>query len=243
MEKGDTYKPQRLWFIDKVTGKKVVVDAERTTNGKISFLYQGKRYVIPVSMLGNRIYACLPERPQKKEMLKREIFYQGEYFERKNGQWVSSNGNIPKDKYQSKLSNLYQKRHKHYNHPAKELTVFARKQKKDVDGINTTIRALEIAMLRASAEEAKGFLATLCSLYRQTGSSNAAAALYEYSAKKYGKQIESVPFLTSAAAAFMDIGNIGMAGSLRNKALARSGKNDENLAGFGRRFDAETRLD
>lgn len=101
MENGDTYKPQKLWFIDKNTGEKAVVDAKRTENGKLSFFYRGKQYVIPVSMLGNRIYACLPEKPQKEETFKREIFYQGEYFELKNGQWVSNKGSVPKDKYQS----------------------------------------------------------------------------------------------------------------------------------------------
>ena len=243
MENGDTYKLQKLWFMDKITGKKAVVDAERTKDGKISFSYQGKQYVIPASMLGNRIYACLREKHQKEEPSKSEIFYQGEYFELKNGQWVSSDGSIPKDRYQSKLSNLYQKRHKHYNHPVKDLAAFARKQRKDVEGINTAIRALEIAMLRANAGEARGFLATLCSLYRQAGASNAAAELYAYSVKKYGKLVETPQFLISAAAAFMDIGNIGMAGELKNKAFAKTGRDDEKLTNFGWRFDAETRLE
>ncbi len=243
MENGDTYKPQKLWFIDKVTGKKTVVDAERTENEKISFSYQGKQYVIPASMLGNRICACLPEKPQKEESLKREIFYQGEYFEMKNGQWISNNGSIPKDKYQSKLSNLYQKRHKHYNHPVKELTAFARKQERNAVGINTAIRTLEIAMLRANTGEAKGFLATLCSLYRQVGLPNAVVSLYDYAVGKYGKQVETPPFLTSVSAALMDIGDIEMADIMRNKASLLSGGDDAKLTNFTRRFDAETQLE
>ncbi len=243
MEKEATNEPQKLWFIDKSTGEKAVVDAERTENGKLSFFYQGKRYVIPVSMLGNRIYACLPEKTQKKEPLKREIFYQGEYFELKNDQWVSSNGSIPKDKYQSKLSNLYQKRHKHYNHPVKELALFARKQERNAAGTNTAIRALEIAMLRANTEEAKGFLATLCSLYRRVGLSNAVVSLYEYAVDRYGKQVETPPFLTSVSAAFMDIGDIEMADIMRNKASLLRGGDDAKLTNFAQRFDAETRLE
>ena len=243
MGKGDTYKPQKLWFIDKNTGEKAVVDAERAENGKISFSYQGKQHIIPASMLGNRIYACLPKRPPKKEPPKREIFYLGEYFKVVNGHWTSSSGGVPKDKYQIRLSDLYRKRCRHYNHPAKELAAFARKQRKDAEGINTAIRALEIAMLRASAGEAKGFLAMLCGLYRRAGTPNAVVSLYDYAIGKYGKQVETPPFLTVVSAAFMDIGDIEMADIMRNKASLLSGGNDEMLTNFARRFDAETQLE
>lgn len=243
MGKEDTYNPQKLWFIDKNTGEKAVVATEKIENGKITFSYQGKQYTIPVSMLGKRIYACLPEKPQAKGSAEKEIFYQGEYFKWLDDQWVSDSGYIPKEKYQNRLSNLYQKRREHYKHPVKELVAFARKQGKDEDGIHTAIRALEIAMLRASAGEAKGFLATLCSLYRQTGSSNAVISLYDYVAKKYGQQVETAPFLTSVSAAFMDIGDIGMANRVKNKAFALSGGNDAMLANFVQRFDTETRLE
>lgn len=246
--KMDIYKSQKLWFIDKHTGEKAVVDAERTENGKFTFFYQGKQYAIPASMLGDRIYTCPPEKPQKEkpqkeEPSKNEIFYQGEYFELKNGWWVSNNGSIPKDKYQSKLSDLYQKRHKHYKHPVKELAAFARKQEKNAAGLNTAIRTLEIAMLRANAGEARGFLAKLCSLYRRAGLPNAAVSLYDYAVGKYGKRVETPPFLTSVSAAFMDIGDIEMADIIRDKASLLSGGDDAKLTNFARRFDAETRLE
>ena len=80
MGKENTYKPQKLWFIDKNTGEKAVVSAEKIENGKITFSYQGKQYTIPVSMLGKKVYACLPEKPQAKGSAEKEIFYQGEYF-------------------------------------------------------------------------------------------------------------------------------------------------------------------
>lgn len=76
MGNGEMYTPRKLWFIDKNTGKKAVVAAECVNPGKLSFCYQGKRYAIPVSMLGNRIYGCLPEKPQEKETPSKEIFYQ-----------------------------------------------------------------------------------------------------------------------------------------------------------------------
>ena len=66
MGKENTYKPQKLWFIDKNIGEKAVVSAEKIENGKITFSYQGKQYTIPVSMLGKKVYACLPEKPQAK---------------------------------------------------------------------------------------------------------------------------------------------------------------------------------
>lgn len=157
MGKENTYKLQKLWFIDKNTGEKAVVSAEKIENGKITFSYQGKQYTIPVSMLGKKVYACLPEKPQAKGSVEKEIFYQGEYFKWVNDQWVSSSGYIPKEKYQNRLSSLYQKRREHYGHPVKDLIAFARKQGKDEVGIHTAIRSLEIAMLRASAGEAKSF--------------------------------------------------------------------------------------
>ena len=107
MGKENTYKPQKLWFIDKNTGEKAVVSAEKIENGKITFSYQGKQYTIPVSMLGKKVYACLPEKPQAKGSVEKEIFYQGEYFKWVNDQWVSSSGYIPKEKYQNRLSSLY----------------------------------------------------------------------------------------------------------------------------------------
>lgn len=243
MGKEDTYKLQKLWFIDKNTGEKAVVSTEKIENSKITFSYQGKQYTIPVSMLGKRVYACLPEKPQAKGSAEKEIFYQGEYFKWVNDQWVSSSGYIPKEKYQNRLSCLYQKRREHYNHPVKELVAFARKQGKDEDGIHTAIRSLEIAMPRASAGEAKSFLATLCSLYRQTNSPNAVISVYDYVAKKYGRQVETAPFLTSVSAAFMDIGDMDMANRVKNKAFTLSGGNDIKLDAFSQRFQAETRLD
>ena len=74
MGNGEMYTSRKLWFIDKNTGEKAVVAAECVDPGKLSFCYQGKQYTIPVSMLGNRIYACLPEKPQEKETPQKEIF-------------------------------------------------------------------------------------------------------------------------------------------------------------------------
>lgn len=234
--------PQKLWFIDKETGKKAVVATEKLEGGKIFFSYQGRQYAFPVTMLGTRVYACLPETKTGKAQTAKELFYQGEFFRFDNGRWISHNGSIPKEKYQQRLSDIYQKRCKHYVHTVKELVTFARKQKKDSAGIHTAIRALEIAMMQATAGQANGFLATLCSLYRQTGASSAVISLYDYAVWKYGKSVETTPFLTSVSAAFMDAGDIEMAEILKNKVLTRGG-NDAKLTSFTRRFDAETRLE
>lgn len=254
MRSENIYTPQKLWFVDKNTGEKAIVAAEYDGLGNLSFSYQGKRHTIPVSMLGNRIYVYLPGKPQekkepqekrepqKKEEPNKELFYQGEYFRFESGKWVSHNGSIPKEKYQQRLSDVYQKRCKHYSHSVKELVAFARKQKKDTDGINTAIRAFEIALPQATAGQASSFLATLCSLYRQTGASSAAISLYDYAVEKHGKRVETSPFLTSVAAAFMDAGDIEMADILRRK-LAAQDMDNEKLTNFTRRFDAETRLE
>lgn len=260
MRSENIYTPQKLWFVDKNTGEKAVVTAEYDGLGNLSFSYQGKRHTIPVSMLGNRIYVYLPGKPQekrepqekkepqekrvpqKKEGSNKELFYQGEYFRFEAGKWVSHNGSIPKEKYQQRLSDVYQKRCKHYNHSVKELVAFARKQKKDTDGIDTAIRAFEIALPQATAEQASSFLATLCSLYRQTGMPSAVISLYDFAVRKYGKRVKTTPFLTSVAAAFMDTGDIEMAGILKRELVARDNGN-EKLANFTQRFDAETRLE
>lgn len=260
------YAPRELWFVDKNTGEKAIVTAEYDGLGNLSFSYQGKQHTIPVSMLGNRIYVYLPgkpqakiefqekkepqekrepqkkEEPRKKEGSNKELFYQGEYFRFEAGKWVSHNGSTPKEKYQQRLSDVYQKRCKHYSHSVKELVAFARKQKKDTDGINTAIRAFEIALPQATAGQASSFLATLCSLYRQTGASSAAISLYDYAVEKHGKRVETSPFLTSVAAAFMDAGDIEMAEILKRKLETRDSGN-EKLTNFTRRFDAETRLE
>ena len=194
-------------------------------------------------MLGKRIYACLPKKTQAKSRAEKEIFYQGEYFKQVSGQWVSGNGYTPKAKYQNRLSNLYQKRREHYNPPVKELIALAQKQKKDEAGLHTAICALEIAMLRANASEANVFLATLYSLYRQTGSPSSAVSLCNHTVKKYGRRIETVPFLTSVSAAFMDIGDIEMANRVKGRAFVLSGGEDIMLGAFTQRFHAETRLD
>lgn len=240
-QKHDKFEPQKLWFIDKNTGEKVVVAAEGTGDGKISFSYQGKKYTFPMNLLGKRIFICSPETQEKHPV--KEIFYRGEYFRLENSQWTSNTGSIPKEKYQKRLSDLYQKRCKYYSRPVKELAAFAREQKRDVDGINAAIRALEIAMLQATAGEAKGFLAILCSLYRQVGFSSAAVSLYDYAVKKYGRQIETLPFLTSISAAFMDIGDLNMADRMKKKAFALGGGDDAKLTAFAHRHDAETRLE
>ena len=254
MRSENIYTPQKLWFVDKNTGEKAIVTAEYDGLGNLSFVYQGKQHTIPVSMLGNRIYVYLPgkpqakrtpqkkEEPQKKEGSNKELFYQGEYFRFEAGKWVSHNGSIPKEKYQQRLSDVYQKRCKHYSHSVEELVAFARKQKKDTDGINTAIRALEIALPQATAGQASSFLATLCSLYRQTRMPSAVISLYDFAVRKYGKRVETAPFLTSVAAAFMDTGDIEMAEILKRKLETRDSGN-EKLTNFTQRFDAETRLE
>ena len=230
---------QKLWFIDKNTGENAVVAAEKTENGAFSFFYQGKRYTVPVELVGKRIYICTPEKPREKERLE-EIFYHGEYFKRVDGQWVSGSGIVPKGKYQSKLSDLYQKRCRHYHHPVEELTAFARKQQKDAAGIQTAIRALEIAMPRASAGEVRGFLALLCGLYRRAGIPSASTSLYDYAMGKYGRRAVSQPFLTSVSAAFMDVGDLEMADIVSRRAFALDG-GDAELDAFSQRFRAATR--
>lgn len=235
--------PQKLWFIDKQTGVKAVVDAEKTENGRIVFSYQGRQYSFQEAILGTRVHVCPPEtKPEKKHPVK-EVFYQGEYFRFDNCRWVSDNGGVPKEKYQQRLSDVYQKRRRHYCHSVKALVAFARKQKKDASGMRTAIRALEIALLNATAGQARGFLAILCGLYRQTGASSAAISLYDYAVRKFGRQVETMYFLTSVSAAFMDVGDIEMAEILKNKAFARIGGNDDKLMGLTRRFNAETRLE
>lgn len=237
----EKFAPQKLWFIDKNTGKKVVVAAEGTENGKISFSYQGKEYTFSMNLLGKRVFTCAPETQEKHPV--KEIFYRGEYFRLENDQWTSNTGSVPKGKYQKRLSDLYQKRCRHYSRPVKELAAFAQEQKKDVDGINASIRALEIAVLQATAREAKGFLAILCSLYRQVGFSSAAVLLYDYAVEKYGNQIETLPLLTSISAAFMDIGDLDMADRIKQKAFALGGGDDAHFTAFAHRYDAETRLE
>lgn len=125
----------------------------------------------------------------------------------------------------------------------KELVTFARKQERNAVGINTAIRTLEITMLRANTGEAKAILATLCSLYRRVGLSNAVVSLYDYAVGKYGKHVETPPFLTSVSAAFMDIADIEMADIMRNKASLLSGGDDAKLTNFAQRFDTETQLE
>lgn len=240
-EKYDKFEPQKLWFVDKNSGEKVVVAAVATVDGKISFSYQGKKYAFPPSLLGKRIHTLTPEMQEKPSV--KEVFYLGEYFRLENDRWTSSTGCVPKEKYQKRLSALYQKRCKDYRCPVKELAAFAREQRRDADGIDAAISALEIAMLQATAGDAKGFLAILCSLYRQAGFSGAAVSLFDYAVGKYGSQIETSPFLTSVSAAYMDIGNISMADKVKKKAFALGGSDDAKLTAFAHRYNAETRLE
>lgn len=235
--------PEKLWFIDKQTGEKAVVTAEKAGNGKLSFFYKGKRYTFSPELLGKRIFVCSSGALKKEKHQPKKLFYRGECFQLENGRWISNNGDIPKGRYQERLSELYRKRCKYYGRPAKELIAFAKSQRGDVDGINTAVRTLEIALLRATADEAKEFLATLCSLYRQKGSSAAAVSLYDYAMGEYGWRVETVPFLTSVSAALMDVGNIGGAEKLKRKAFSMGGRSDAMLRSFANRFDAETKVE
>lgn len=228
---------ERIWFIDKNTGEKVVAAVEKREDGKISFSYQGKHHTFSESLLGERVHLCPPETRELEE-----LFYQGEYFSRENGRWTAADGSVPREKYQRRLSQLYLARCGHYGHSVKELSAFARGQIKDAEGINTAVRALEIALLKASAREARGFLPTLCSLYRRAGIPSAAISLYDYAVEKYGSGVETAALLTSVSAAYMDVGNINAAERTKNKAFALGG-GDENLSAFMQRFDAETRLE
>lgn len=235
--------PQKLWFIDKHTGEKVVVVVESADNGKISFSYEGKQYTFSADLLGKRIFAYSSGTLEKEHSQPKKLFYRGACFQLENGQWTSSSGDIPKNRYQERLSELYRKRCRHYGRSVKELIAFAKSQRKDVDGINTAIHALEIALVQATADEAREFLATLCSLYRQEGLSAAAISLYDYVTGEYGWRAESVPFLTSVSAAFMDAGDIDMAERLKKKAFSMSGGKDAKLKAFADRFDGEMRIE
>lgn len=223
---------QQLWFVDKKSKIEVSVLVNKVYDNRFSFIYKGKELTCDNCNIGDKIYTS-PKNP------KPIIFFRGELCEVNGEEWIRYDGKRYAEKYQDRLSRLYNKRKKYYIYSAQVLIKEGYKAKYSKKH-DVAISYFEIALLKADANDANKCISDLSSLYRIVRWPNASIELYKYVLDRY-KHIElSAQFLTSVGAAYLDMGNKEKALQLAEKVFAMLGGNkDEKLEYLFYRIDAQ----
>lgn len=191
------YNGQVLWFVDKKTRKEVQVTINDVFDESFTFNYKGKTIRCSKKKIGNGIY--------KHSKSNAKIFYLGElfFFDEK---WKRYDNKICSEKYQEKLSKIFDKRFPFARLTTTQLIEQARKAK-DSKKYDIAMSYFEIAFLKSKNFEVSNYISELTSLYRKFQRPNAVIELYKYICKKHKNFYFPDSFFTSLSAAYLDIGN------------------------------------
>jgi len=219
---------QMLWFIDNETKKKNFVTVKEVYENSFSFVYNSKTYNCPYSHLGKKIYVIY-----KKQIP--TVFYRGELYEFDNEKWVKYDGSVYSKNFQNKLSKLHKSRENTFSANYLIQRGICSKQQKNY---RNALSYFEMAVCKADEDEIISIISTLSSLYRMFNYPNASIELYKYVSYKHKIKKFPVAFLTSLAAAYLDIGKRTEALDFASKAYAMSnGHASDELNSLYRRLN------
>ncbi|MBR6694719.1 MAG: hypothetical protein IKL62_07215 [Clostridia bacterium] len=152
--------------------------------------------------------------------------------------WQRYDGKIYSEKCQKRLTELYKIRKKYYKESAFDLVNKAHEAIKRKD-LSVAVSYFEIATVVSFRHEIREFMAELSSLYRNFGKPNASIELYKYIKYKHSDFSFPSDFLTSLAAAYLDIGKKEEALRLADRIYGRQkGLPDEKLKKLYNRTDS-----
>ena len=144
-----------------------------------------------------------------------------------NGLWVDADGIILPDNMQKKMNSRFE-----HNIVISSLSVEDAiklgDEFRNSASLNLAIKYFEHAAKIAPKAELAYILPRLTSCYRSVGFPQKAIDILTYASKKYGPDMVSIPLLTSAAAAYCDMGDYAKARKCCNRAYYKSNNNPGN---------------
>ncbi len=157
------------------------------------------------------------------------IEFEGKSYHRRSKSWVDSSGLIVCGILQDKLDTAFEESLDISSMPVAELLVLGDRFKRN-ESISKAIKYYEIASQKANERELAYILPRLTSCYRLQERPSRAIEILTYANEKYGEKMLTPALLTSAAAAYCDMGMLTKAQKCCDRAYAKSGdKTSEEL--------------
>ena len=172
------------------------------------------------------------------------ITFEGKTYRRRNKKWTDLNGEVVHEILQSKLNTAFLLTLDPESLSVEELIQNGDKFKGS-NAISAAIRFYEHASQCADQQELAGILPRMTSCYRMQGEPQKAIDILTFASEKYGPVMITPALLTSAAAAYCDLGKYSLAVKCCNRAFAKSGgkANGELNAVYGRIRKESNELD
>ncbi len=166
--------------------------------------------------------------------------YQGKRYERRNGKWVDERRSIVCDNLQKDLNKLFAER-LDPNLLSLEECIAEGDKFKNSTSIGLALRFYEAAVMKADRRTLAYILPRITSCYRTNGQPQKAINVLSYASKMFGEDMVTPVLLTSAAAAYCDLGDYKRAKKCCDRAWAASnGRAGEEVSLVYKRIKKET---
>lgn len=168
------------------------------------------------------------------------IEYEGKSYHRSSKSWVDSSGLTVCGILQDKLDAAFENSLDVSSMSVAELLDIGDRFKQN-ESVGKAIKYYEIASRKANERDLAYILPRLTSCYRIQKRPREAIDILTYANERYGKKMITTALLTSAAAAYCDIGDYIRAEKCCDRAYAESdGKFSEELSAVYERLKRET---
>lgn len=149
------------------------------------------------------------------------IEYNGIRYTRNSKKWTE-NGMIVSEIMQDKLNRLFDEQLDYEQMDAEEL-IRVGDQYKASNSMGRAVKCYKAAFEKADLRQVESILPRLTSAYRIMNKPQAAIDLLTEASAKYGQKVISVALLTSAAAAYCDMGQYALARKACDRAYKQAG--------------------
>lgn len=169
------------------------------------------------------------------------LAYEGKTFKRRNGKWTDSLGMIAHEGLQRILNQKYAE--------SIEPTALSPEECiekgdafKESGSVGLALKFYEAAIEQSDKRTMAAVLPRIASCYRMNGQPEKAIKVLTYASDMYGREMISSALLTSAAAAYCDIGDYIKAKKCCDRAFASAGgKGSAELSLVYKRIEKETK--
>ena len=168
------------------------------------------------------------------------IEYKGKKYKRYSSKWSDEKNFVVHETLQRELNYEYVKTLNLASMSAQELISQGDKFKESAT-YQLAVRYYEEASVKCEIKDMAYILPRITSCYRKSNQASKAIEMFSYAKQKFGTAILTAPLLTSAAAAYCDLGEYDNAKKCCDRAYAMSGATaDDELRLVYKRIDKET---
>lgn len=169
-----------------------------------------------------------------------QIEYNGTYY-LKRGKWWVAPGGLIDESIQGELNAIYVKTLDYSKLTVSDVIKLGDDFKLS-NALGLAIRCYETAAEYADKQQLAYILPRVTSCYRKQGSPQKAIDMLAFASGKYGKELVTVALLTSAGAAYCDLGEYALAKKTCDRAYRLTNGNiDDSLRLVYKRIEKETR--